>query len=125
MAKSKRKIEQIKNVSRETSNIWMLYLIVFDLFNWTLPDEIRKEFIEWQLLKFGYVAIWIDRESIIVDLLPHLILTATASQKMVPACNVLRGGVISLIRHLEKIVLLFITTIFEPLTYGLDFSLTC
>ena len=61
MAKSKRKIEQIKNISRETSNIWMLYLIVFDLFNWTLPDEIRKEFIEWQLLKFGYVAIWIDQ----------------------------------------------------------------
>ena len=61
MAKSKRKIEQIKNVSREKSNIWMLYLIVFDLFNWTLPDEIRKEFIEWQLLKFGYVAIWSDQ----------------------------------------------------------------
>ena len=65
------------------------------------------------------------RASITVDLLPHLILIAMVFLKMVLAFNVSRGGAISLIRHLEKTVSLFITMTFGHPTYGSGFLRTC
>lgn len=62
LKKLQKEYERFQNATRAESYRMLIYLLIMDLFDWTLPEGIRKEFIEWNLLRFGYVAIWIDND---------------------------------------------------------------